>query len=99
MQNKLFVAGLDFNVTDDTLGELFQPHGTVQSAKVVMDRDTGRSRGFGFVEMASEEEANKAVQELNGKDINGRSLVVNIAKPQGAGGGGGGARPAGRPRY
>lgn len=98
MQNKLFVAGLDFNVTDDTLGELFQPHGTVQSAKVVMDRDTGRSRGFGFVEMASEEEANTAVQELNGKDINGRSLVVNIAKPQGAGGGGGG-RPAGRPRY
>lgn len=88
MQNKLFVAGLDFNVTDETLGELFAGQGTVQSAKVVMDRDTGRSRGFGFVEMATEAEANAAVTALNGKDINGRSLVVNVAKPQAGGGGG-----------
>ncbi len=95
MQNKLFVAGLDFNVTDETLGELFAGQGTVQSAKVVMDRDTGRSRGFGFVEMATEAEANAAVTALNGKDINGRSLVVNVAKPQ-AGGGGGGGRSSDR---
>lgn len=86
MQNKLFVAGLDFKVTDQSLAEMFKDFGTVGSAKVVTDRDTGRSRGFGFVEMGSEDEAGKAVAALNGRNIDGRNLVVNIAKPQVGGG-------------
>lgn len=96
MQNKLFVAGLDFQLTNEALAELFAACGTVTSASIVTDRETGRSRGFGFVEMATAEEANEAIKQLNGKDIDGRSMVVNIAKPKEAGsrpsGGGGGRR-------
>jgi RNA recognition motif-containing protein len=91
--NKLYVGGLPYSVTEDSLEELFSAHGTVESAKVITDRMTGRSRGFGFVEMSSQEEAQAAIDKLNGSDLEGRSLTVNEAKPQeprGGGGGGGG---------
>ena len=91
--NKLYVGGLPYSVTEDRLEELFSAHGTVESAKVITDRMTGRSRGFGFVEMSSQEEAQQAIDKLNGTDLEGRSLTVNEAKPQeprGGGGGGGG---------
>jgi RNA recognition motif-containing protein len=92
--NKLYVGGLPFSVTDDKLQEIFTPHGTVESARVITDRMSGRSRGFGFVEMSSQSEAEEAIQKLNASDLEGRSLTVNVAKPQqprsGAGGGGGG---------
>ncbi len=95
--NKLYVGGLPYSVTEDSLEELFSAHGTVESAKVITDRMTGRSRGFGFVEMSSQEEAQQAIDKLNGTDLEGRSLTVNEAKPQeprsgGGGGGGGGGR-------
>ena len=81
-------------VTDDRLQEMFSAHGTVESAKVITDRMTGRSKGFGFVEMSSQSEAEEAIQKLNGTNLDGRSLTVNEAKPQqprsGGGGGGGG---------
>ena len=90
--NKLYVGGLPYEVTDDRLQELFSAHGTVESARVITDRMTGRSRGFGFVEMSSQEEAQQAIDKLNGTDLEGRSLTVNEAKPkeQRSGGGGGG---------
>ena len=90
--NKLYVGGLPYAVTDDRLEELFAEHGTVESARVITDRMTGRSRGFGFVEMSSQEEAQQAIDQLNGTDLEGRSLTVNEAKPkeQRSGGGGGG---------
>jgi RNA recognition motif-containing protein len=92
--NKLYVGGLPYSVTDDKLQEIFTPHGTVESARVITDRMSGRSRGFGFVEMSSQSEAEEATKNLNGTDLEGRSLTVNEAKPQqprsGAGGGGGG---------
>ena len=81
MGNKLFVGGLSFNVTDQGLSEAFAQAGTVVSAKVIMDRMSGRSKGFGFVEMSSQEEANKAIELLNGKPIDGRNVVVNEARP------------------
>ena len=89
--NKLYVGGLPYSVTDDALETLFAEHGTVESARVITDRMTGRSRGFGFVEMSSQEEAQQAVDKLNGTDLEGRSLTVNEAKPkeQRSGGGGG----------
>jgi len=94
MSAKLYVGNLSFSTSNEDLHELFSQMGTVESANVVEDRETGRSRGFGFVEMASTEEAEKAIQEFNGKEINGRSLTVNEAKPRenraGSGGGGGG---------
>ena len=92
--NKLYVGGLPYSVTEDSLEELFSAHGTVESAKVITDRMTGRSRGFGFVEMSSQEEAQQAIDKLNGTDLEGRSLTVNEAKPkeQRSGGGGGGGR-------
>lgn len=94
--NKLFVASLAFSVTDQELQETFSQAGTVTSAKVVTDRDSGQSRGFGFVEMATEDEAQAAIKQLDGSQINGRAIAVNIAKPQGErpayGGGGGGGR-------
>ena len=94
--NKLYVGGLPYSVTDDKLQEIFAPHGTVESARVITDRMTGRSRGFGFVEMSSQSEAEEAIQKMNGTDLEGRSLTVNEAKPQqersGGGGGGGGGR-------
>ena len=95
MAKKLYVGNLTFDATDADLTELFSPHGQVQSAQVVTDRDTGRSRGFGFVEMSDGAEA--AIAALNGQDFKGRSLTVNEAKPRESGGGGsrGGYRSGG----
>ena len=97
MGTKLYVGSLPYSTTEQQLTELFAPHGTVQSAKVIADRYTGQSRGFGFVEMATNEEAQKAIAALNGTPLGGRTLVVNEARPQekrpyGGGGGGGGDR-------
>jgi RNA recognition motif-containing protein len=101
MGKKLYVGNLTYEVTDSALEQLFAPHGTVQSAQVIMDRDTGRSKGFGFVEMGSEQEAKAAIAAMNGKEVDGRALTVNEAKPRedrgggggrGYGGGGGGGR-------
>jgi RNA recognition motif-containing protein len=93
MNKKLYVGGLPYAVTEDKLQEIFSAHGTVESARVITDRFTGRSRGFGFVEMSSEEEAQTAIDALNGSDLEGRSLTVNEARPQeNRGGGGGGDR-------
>lgn len=89
----IFVGNLSFDTRDDGLREAFAAHGAVDSAQVVMDRETGRSRGFGFVEMPDNNEANNAVAALNGADLSGRALTVNEAKPRaprGGGGGGGG---------
>ena len=90
MGKKLYVGNLTYGVTDSTLVQMFEPHGTVQSAQVIMDRDTGRSKGFGFVEMGSDKEAQAAIQALNGKEVDGRSLTVNEARPKSEGGGRGG---------
>jgi len=92
MNNKLYVGGLPYSVTDGQLQELFSAHGSVESAKVIADKFTGQSRGFGFVEMGSGSEAQAAISALNGTQYEGRSLVVNEAKPQTSrnGGGGGG---------
>jgi RNA recognition motif-containing protein len=98
MGKKLYVGNLTYGVTDSTLQTLFEPFGTVESAQVIMDRDTGRSKGFGFVEMGNDQEAQAAIAGLNGKEVEGRSLTVNEArpKPQGGGGGGGGGGRGGR---
>ena len=97
MNNKLYVGGLPYSVTEGRLEEIFSQHGSVLSARVISDKFTGQSRGFGFVEMATGEEAQKAMEALNGTQLDGRTLVVNEARPQekrmgggGAGGGGGG---------
>src|SRR5687768_10847966 len=82
MGKKLYVGNLSYDVTDATLSQMFEPHGTVQSAQVIMDRDTNRSKGFGFVEMGSEQEAQAAIKAMNGKEMGGRSLTVNEAKPK-----------------
>lgn len=82
MATKLFVGSLPFSVNDDQLADFFASAGTVVSAKVIIDRETNRSRGFGFVEMSSDEEAKAAVDQLNGKDMEGRNIVVNEARPQ-----------------
>lgn len=93
MGNKLYVGNLSYGINDGSLQELFAPHGNVRSAKVITDRDTGRSKGFGFVEMGSDQEAQAAIAALNGKSIEGRNLTVNEARPkEGGGGGGGGGR-------
>ena len=81
MSNKLYVGGLPYSVTDGQLQEVFSVHGTVESARVISDKFTGQSRGFGFVEMASGGEAQKAIDALNGSQLDGRTLVVNEAKP------------------
>ena len=90
MGKKIYVGNLSYDVTDSALEQLFAPHGTVQSAQVIMDRDTGRSKGFGFVEMSSDQEAKAAIAALNGAQSGGRSLTVNEAKPREDRGGGGG---------
>ncbi|HZN12354.1 MAG TPA: RNA-binding protein [Blastocatellia bacterium] len=94
MSMKLYVGNLSFQTSSEELQDLFSQVGTVESASVVEDRDTGRSRGFGFVEMSTREEGEAAIAQFNGKDVNGRSLTVNEAKPRenrgGAGGGFGG---------
>ena len=82
MSNNIYVGNLPWSFKDDTLGELFEEHGEVSDAKVIVDRMSGRSRGFGFVEMASEEEAGAAIEALNGYDADGRELKVNEAKPR-----------------
>jgi cold-inducible RNA-binding protein len=99
MGKKLYVGNLAYSVTDSDLQTMFAAHGTVQSAQVIMDRDTGRSKGFGFVEMGSDQEAQAAIGALNGAEKDGRTLTVNEARPKteggggrGGGGGGGGGR-------
>ena len=89
MGKKLYVGNLTYGVTDSTLEQLFAPYGSVESAQVIMDRDTGRSKGFGFVEMKTEQEAQAAITALNGQDAGGRALTVNEAKPRTEGGRGG----------
>lgn len=100
MSMKLYVGGVSFDTTDDGLRTFFEQAGTVESASIVTDRYSGRSRGFGFVEMSTGEEGRKAVQELNGKSLDGRTLTVDQARPRAegggrsfSGGGGGGRRP------
>jgi cold-inducible RNA-binding protein len=98
---KLYVGNLSYNTGDAELQALFAASGTVESAKVIMDRETGRSKGFGFVEMGTDQEASAAIAALNGKEVDGRALTVNEARPKtesrgGFGGGGGGGR---RDRY
>jgi RNA recognition motif-containing protein len=99
MSVKLYVGNLSFNTTNQDLNDLFGEIGPVESANVVEDRETGRSRGFGFVEMTSKEDGDKAIAELDGKEVDGRTLKVNEAKPRedrgGRGGGGGGGRGRG----
>ena len=90
MGRKLYVGNLGFDVSSSDLQQLFAGHGTVDSATVITDRDTGRSKGFGFVEMSSDDEAGRAIAALDGQDHGGRALKVNEAKPRAAGGGGGG---------
>jgi RNA recognition motif-containing protein len=89
MGKKLYVGNLSYEVNDSALSEMFAAHGTVQSAQVIMDRDTGRSKGFGFVEMGSDEEAQAAIAALHGTQQGGRSITVNEARPKEGGGGGG----------
>jgi RNA recognition motif-containing protein len=93
---KLYVGNLSFNTSNQDLTELFGTVGTVQSANVIEERETGRSRGFGFVEMSSDAEGQNAIAQLNGKEIDGRELKVNEAKPQENRGGGGGGRGGNR---
>jgi len=104
MAAKLFVGSLAYSVTDEELEEFFKAAGTVTSARVLLDRETNRSRGFGFVEMSSDAEAQTAIKELNGKELNGRAIIVNEARPQedrrsGGGGGGYGGGNGGGNRY
>ena len=104
MSNKLYVGNLSYSVRDDDLQQHFSAFGQVQSAKVMMERDTGRSKGFGFVEMASSQEAEAAIRGMNGQNVAGRDLTVNIARPMEArpprsGGFGGGYGQARRNSY
>lgn len=107
MGSKIYVGGLPYSATEQQLSELFAPHGTVESARVITDKFTGQSRGFGFVEMSTEEEAKKAIAALNATQMGGRTLTVNEAKPQeprtggggGRGGFGGGGDRGGRNRF
>jgi RNA recognition motif-containing protein len=95
MSNKLFVGNLSFNTTENDLQDAFAAHGTVTEANLMMDRTTNRPRGFGFVTMSSAAEAQKAIDALNGKEMDGRALTVNVARPREdrpPGGGGGGGR-------
>jgi len=97
---KLYVGNLSYNVDKSSLEQMFTPHGTVVSAQVITDRESGRSKGFGFVEMGSDQEAQAAIAALNGKNLEGRNLTVNEARPQekregGGGGFGGGGRRGG----
>ena len=97
MGSKLYVGNLSYDTTSSDLEQLLAQHGTVQSAEVIQDRDTGRSKGFGFVQMGNEDEAQTAISALNGHEHGGRALTVNEAKPKenrtgGGGGGGGGSR-------
>ena len=98
MGNKLYVGNLSYNVRDEDLQQAFAQYGNVSSAKVMMDRDTGRSKGFGFVEMGTDAEAQAAINGMNGQSLDGRAIVVNEARPREerpGGFGGGGGRPSG----
>ena len=105
MASKLYVGGLSYSTTSETLREYFAQCGTVESASVITDKFSGQSRGFGFVEMATAEEAQRAISELNGKDLDGRKITVNVSNPRTPGSGGGrgpggprgGGRRTGRP--
>jgi len=106
MSNKLFVGNLSFNTTENDLNDAFSAFGTVTETNLMMDRETGRPRGFGFITMSSAQEAQKAIDASNGKEMDGRALTVNVAKPReerAPGGGGGGRRDygggGGRGRY
>jgi RNA recognition motif-containing protein len=99
MGKKLYVGNLTYGVTDSDLRRMFEAHGAVQSAQVIVDRDTGRSKGFGFVEMGSDQEAQAAVTALNGKEVDGRSLTVSEARPKTEGGGGRSGSGGGRGGY
>ena len=101
MSNKLFVGNLSFNTTENDLQDAFAAHGTVLETNLMVDRMTSRPRGFGFVTMSSPEEAQRAIEGLNGKDLGGRALTVNVARPreERAGGGGGGGGGGSRNRY
>lgn len=99
MGSKLYVGNLSYETTGSELEQLFTPHGTVQSAEVIADRETGRSKGFGFVQMGSEEEAQAAVTALNGKERDGRALTVNEARPREPRVGGFGRSGGGRGNY
>jgi RNA recognition motif-containing protein len=98
MGNKLYVGNLGYGIGDSDLEKLFTTYGSVRSAQVIKDRDTGRSKGFGFVEMGSDQEAQAAITALNGKEIDGRTLVVNEARPKEGGGGRGKGGFGGRDR-
>src|SRR5438132_3937403 len=95
MVKKLYVGNLGYEVTDSDLQKMFEAHGTVESAQVIMDRETGRSKGFGFVEMKTDQEAQAAATALNGKEMDGRALTVNEARPRPEGGGGRGGHGSG----
>ncbi|MBI3014272.1 MAG: RNA-binding protein [Candidatus Tectomicrobia bacterium] len=102
MGSKIYVGGLPYSATEQQLNDLFATHGTVESARVVTDKFTGQSRGFGFVEMSTAQEAQTAIRELNGTQLDGRTLTVNEAKPQQprtGGGGFGGGRGGKRERW
>ena len=99
MNNKLFVGNLSFNTTENDLQDTFAAHGTVVEANLMTDRMTGRARGFGFVTMSTEEEAQKAIEALNGASLDGRNLTVNIAKPREERAGGGSRGGSGRREY
>ncbi len=107
MGRKLYVGNLSYSATESSISDLFSQVGTVDSCRIITDRDSGRSKGFGFVEMSTDEEAQKAISEFNGKEVDGRALTVNEAKPQeprsggggGYGGGGGGGSRGGGGGY
>jgi cold-inducible RNA-binding protein len=99
MGKKLYVGNLGYGVTDSDLTKMFEAHGTVESAQIIMDRDTGRSKGFGFVEMKTDQEAQAAIAALNGQDSGGRALTVNEARPKSESGRGGGGGGGGRGGY
>jgi RNA recognition motif-containing protein len=99
MSKKLYVGNLSYNMTSPDLEQLFSSHGQIRSAEVIMDRTTGRSKGFGFVEMETDQDANTAITALNGQQHDGRALTVNEAKPREARSGGGGGGSFNRPRY
>lgn len=102
---KIYVGNLSYTVTEDDLRQAFEDFGQVESASIIKDQSSGQSKGFGFIEMPSKEEAQAAISAVNGKEIKGRKLNVNEARPRtddrrgGGGGGGAGRRPGGRPRY
>ncbi len=99
MAKKLYVGNLPYDTSDSDLQQMFEQFGTVQSAQVIMDRDSGRSKGFGFVEMSNDQEGEAAIAALNGKEVGGRSLTVNEARPREDRGGGGGRGGGGRGGY